>query len=192
MDYGAQAHLPSSVRAEPSTYDMRPTMIHKKKRCDRSLRVTRVMKRFEESLVALEQDLWRTKEEILKSNEYFKELSRVKSQGQGLLMGVSRRSLVKIKGSRLQKIQAQNYIQVTEDFDALIKSVEKGCKADLNLTGVEKWQREVEKLCKASRACTERIIPPEVCRSSPQSSIQSFVSNQYRDCTFHLFSYLVC
>ena len=108
----------------------------------RSLRVTRVMKRFEESLVALEQDLWRTKKEILKSNEYFKELSRVKSQGQGLLMGVSRRSLVKIKGSRLQKIQAQNYIQVTEDFDALIKSVEKGCKADLNLTGVEKWQRE--------------------------------------------------
>ena len=186
MDYEAQALRPSSVRAVTKpciTNDVHPTMLHDQKRCVRQYRVTR----FNKTLFALEQDLMTTKEEILNTNEYFKEMSRVKSQGQGRMGASLRRFVNDVRGRRLQKIQAQNYIRVNKDFVALIDVVENACRDDFNLTGLENWQREVKRLRMACRACTERIQPLEVCGSPPQvqpsqekSSIQQFVSNQYR------------
>ncbi|XP_062342261.1 uncharacterized protein LOC134040053 [Osmerus eperlanus] len=184
MDYEAQALRPSSVRAVTKpciTNDVHPTMLHDQKRRDRQYRATRVMIRFQKTLVALEQDLMTTKEEILNTNEYFKEMSRVKSQGQGRMGASLRRFVYNVRGRRLQKIQAEKYIRVSKDFYALIQMVEKDCRAEINLTGLENWQREVKKLRMACRACTERIQPIEVCDSPPQvqpsqekSSIQHF------------------
>ncbi|XP_067110131.1 uncharacterized protein [Osmerus mordax] len=173
MDYEAQGLLPSSVRAVTKpciTNDVHPTMLHDQKRRDRQSRVTRekVMKRFKKSLVALEQDLMTTKEEILNTNEYFKEMSRVKSQGKGLMGASLRRLVYNVRGRRLQRIQAQKYIRVSQDFDALIQVVMKDCRDDFNLTGLQSWKKEVKKLRMACRACTERIQPPEVCSSPPQ------------------------
>ncbi|XP_046886011.1 uncharacterized protein LOC124474144 [Hypomesus transpacificus] len=171
MDYEAQGLLPSSVRAvtEPCvSKDVHPPMLQDQKRRDRQSHDTRVMKRFQKTLVALEQDLMKTKEEILDTNEYLKEMSRVKSQGKGLMGASLRRLVYKVRGRRLQKIQAQKYIRVNKDFDALIQVVMEDCKDDLNLTGLENWEKEVKRLRMACRACTERIPPPEVCRSPPQ------------------------
>ncbi|XP_046872253.1 uncharacterized protein LOC124464434 [Hypomesus transpacificus] len=171
MDYEAQGLLPSPVRAvtEPCVYnDVHPPMLQDQKRRDRQSRDTRVMKRFQKSLVALEQDLMKAKEELLDTNEYFEEMSRVKSQGKGLMGASLRRLVYKVRGRRLQKIQAQKYMRVSKDFDALIQVVMEDCKDDINLTGLENWQREVKRLRMACTACTERIPPPEVCRSPPQ------------------------
>ena len=188
MDDEAQAHLPSSVRAVTKpcvTNDVHPTMLHDQKGRDRQFRVTRVMKRFQKTLVALEEDLSKTKAEILNTNEYFKEMSRVKSQGQGLMGASLRRLVYSVRGRRLQRIQAQKYIRVSQDFDALIQVIQNDCRVEINLSGLKDWQREVEKLRMACRACTERVQPPEVCSSPLQvqpsqeqkSSIQPFVSN---------------
>ncbi|XP_046873662.1 uncharacterized protein LOC124466052 isoform X2 [Hypomesus transpacificus] len=171
MDYEAQGLLPSSARAvtEPCiSNDMHPPMLQDQKRRNRQSHDTRVMKRFQKTLVALEQDLMKTKEEILDTNEYFKEMSRVKSQGKGLMGASLKRLVYKVRGRRLQKIQAQKYMRVNKDFDALIQVVMEDCKDDLNLTGLENWQKEVKRLHMACRACTERIPSPEVCRSPPQ------------------------
>ena len=70
-------------------------------------------------------------------------------------------------GRRVQKIQAQRYLQITKDFIALVDVVEKDCRDDFNLAGLENWKREVKRLHMACRACTERVQPPEVCPSPP-------------------------
>ncbi|XP_046873399.1 uncharacterized protein LOC124468002 [Hypomesus transpacificus] len=189
MEDEAQAHLPSSVRAvtKPcATNDVHPTMVDEKRhdrvRVSATLSATRAMKRFQKSLVALEQDLMKTKADILNTNEYFKEMSRVKIQGQGR-MGASLRKLVdNVRGKRLQRVQAHKYIQVRQDFDALIQVIQNDCRAEFNMTGLEDWKREVKRLHMACKACTERVQTPEVCSSPPQvqpsqeqkSSIQPF------------------
>ena len=189
MDYEAQALLPSSVRAVTKpcvTNDVHPTMLHDQKRRDRLYR-EKVVIRFQKHLVALEQDFMTTKEEILNTNEYFREMSCVKSQGQGLMGASLRRLVYNVRGRRLQMIQAQKYLWVNKDFVALIDVVE-DCRDDFNLTGLENWKREVKRLHMACRAWAEKIQPPEVCRSPPQvqhpqedkSSFQRFVSNQYK------------
>ena len=63
------------------------------------------------------------------------------------LMGESLRRLVyNARGRRVQKIQAQRYLQITKDFIALVDVVEKDCGDDFNLAGLENWKREVKRL----------------------------------------------
>ena len=167
---------------------LRPPSLRKSR--DRRYR-EKVVRRFYKRLFVLEQDLETTCNQIMATNEYFEEMSRVKSQGQGLMGASLRRYVCNVRGRRLKEIQSQKYVQVSNDFSALVDVVEKDSKDDFNLAGLENWKREVKRLHMACRACTERVQPPEVCPSPPQvqppqedkSSFQRFVSNQYRDCT---------
>ena len=194
MDSEAQAPLPSSMRAVTKpcvTNDVHPTIHDEKSARDRLYREMVAIRFQRRHLVVLQQDFVKTEKEMLATNEYFKEMSRAKSQGKGLMGESLRRLVYNARGRRVQKIQAQRYLQITKDLNALVDVVEKDCRDDFNLAGLENWKREVKRLHMACRACTERVQPPEVCPSPPQvqppqedkSSFQRFVSNQYRDCT---------
>ena len=128
----------------------------------------KVVRRFYKRLFVLEQDLETTCNQIMATNEYFEEMSRVKSQGQGLMGASLRRYVCNVRGRRLEEIQSQKYVQVSNDFTALVDVVEKDSRDDFNLAGLENWKREVKRLHMACRACVERVQPPEVCPSPPQ------------------------
>ena len=120
-------------------------------------------------------------QDVMYTDPDLEEVPGVKSQRQGQV-GAAR---------RLQKRQKDMLERILADFEGLYEVMDSDYADHSDVELYQIWQREMQMLhvaCRACRSLTARI--DQVFSTTPKSTLQRFVSNQYRNSTYSLIRLL--